>query len=113
MQARADCEIILSCEPTLLVRWLVHRVDDLHAALGSGRQLRMVSARPGDVSDPAEVDLAIIRTEAGAAMPTGALVAPFLDELIGPVCRPDLVQTLSRSGPVEGVILHAAPHPEA
>src|SRR5256885_9976548 len=38
---------------------------------------------------------------------------PFLQEHVGPVCRPALAKTLARSGPLGGVLLHTASRPDA
>jgi len=108
--------LVLSCEPTFLIRWLIPRLTDLQAAIrpagpGDEPDLRLISA--GGVVPFARdgIDLAIRRTD----FPIGAdLVAePFLTEQVGPVCRPDRVGELAGDGPIQAVLLHSATRPAA
>lgn len=74
----------LSCEPTLLIRWLIPRLPGFTAAY-PGVALQLV-AGGGPVSFSAGLDLALRRNDHG---PLPGTVSHFLfDETIGPVCAP-------------------------
>lgn len=106
-----DRPLVLSCEPTFLIRWLIPRLEHLQAAIGTERDVRLVSAG-GPVPFAREgVDLAIRRADFELHM--GLLAEPFLDERVGPVCRPDLSDSIGAEGPIGGAILHAATRPHA
>jgi LysR family transcriptional regulator, glycine cleavage system transcriptional activator len=103
--------LVLSCEPTFLIRWLIPRLGCLQAAVGLDRELRLVSAG-GTVPFAREgIDLAIRRADFPLSEDVKA--EPFLDEWVGPVCRSDLVGSLAAPGAVEGVLLHTATRPDA
>jgi DNA-binding transcriptional LysR family regulator len=75
------------------------------------RELRLVSAG-GSVPFAREgIDLAIRRAD--FEMGADVLAEPFLEERVGPVCRPEMAQALSLSGPLAGVLLHTASRPGA
>lgn len=103
--------LVLSCEPTFLIRWLIPRLAGLQAAIGVSRELRLVSAGGAVPFARDGIDLAVRRAD----FPIGEDVATevFLEERIGPVCRPDLAPTLSGAGAVDGVLLHTATRPGA
>ena len=104
--------LVLSCEPTFLIRWLIPRLGELQRVLGQERELRLVSAG-GAVSFFREgIDLAIRRND----FPLGkdALAQPFLKEYVGPVCRPDIAAgILSRATSLPGILLHTETRPDA
>jgi DNA-binding transcriptional LysR family regulator len=109
--AGPDRSLVLSCEPTFLMRWLIPRLGGLQQALGMQRELRLVSAG-GSVPFAREgIDLAIRRAD--FEMGADVLAEPFLEERVGPVCRPEMAQALSLSGPLAGVLLHTASRPGA
>lgn len=97
--------LVLSCEPTLLIRWLIPRLAQLQAAIGYERELRLVSAGGVVHFERDGIDLAIRRND--FALADGVLAEPFVQEHIGPVCRPGLVADL------QGVLLHTATRPGA
>lgn len=101
--------LTLSCEPTFLIRWLIPRLPLLQAVLGSEREIRLVSAGGAPPFLREGIDLAIRRAD----FPMGADVvsAPFLDERVGPVCRPEI--RLEQEGALTGVLLHSATRPDA
>lgn len=105
--------LVLSCEPTLLIRWLIPRLAQLQAAIGAERELRLVSAGGVVHFDRDGIDLAIRRSDFAQA--EGVVAEPFLQEYIGPVCRPDLAATLAaqQGAPLQGVLLHTATRPGA
>jgi DNA-binding transcriptional LysR family regulator len=93
------------------MRWLIPRLGGLQQALGMQRELRLVSAG-GSVPFAREgIDLAIRRAD--FEMGADVLAEPFLEERVGPVCRPEMAQALSLSGPLAGVLLHTASRPGA
>lgn len=105
--------LVLSCEPTLLIRWLIPRLAQLQAAVGSERELRLVSAGGVVHFERDGIDLAIRRND--FALADDVLAEPFLHEHIGPVCRADVATTLGpqQGEPLQGVLLHTATRPDA
>ena len=88
LQARqGGLALTVSCEPTLLMRWLIPRLPAFQAA-HPGLDLRMM-AGGGPVQPGPGLDLAIRRDD--FALPPGWTPEPLFEERIGPVCRPDLV----------------------
>ena len=110
-RVRAPEVLVLGCEPLLLARWLEPRAEALREALGPGREVRLVATGPERSFGGKVPDLDIARSHGHA--PDGTVAVPFLEERVGPVCRPDAAAEASGSGPVDGVILHAATSPEA
>lgn len=108
---RPDRSLVLSCEPTFLIRWLIPRLAGLQEAVGPDRDLRLVSAGGAVPFAREGIDLAIRRAD----FPVSADVRaePFLDERVGPVCRPELVAGVGATGPLAGVLLHVATRPDA
>ncbi|CAN7508526.1 LysR family transcriptional regulator [Pseudorhodoferax sp. LjRoot39] len=83
--ARKGRRWVLSCEPTLLMRWLIPRWPDFqarHAAL----DVHLV-AGGGPFSFGSGIDLAIRRDD--FPWPDGYHAEPLFAEQVGPVCRPD------------------------
>ncbi|OWY28198.1 LysR family transcriptional regulator [Herbaspirillum robiniae] len=83
--ARQERRWVLSCEPTLLMRWLIprwpnfqhqHQDIDVHLVAGGGQ----FSFADG-------IDLAIRRDD--FPWPDSYHVEPLFPERVGPVCRPD------------------------
>lgn len=86
--------VTLSCEPTLLMRWLIPRVpkfQTLHPEI----DLQLV-AGGGPVELGQGVDLAIRRNDFEIA--AGYEVQPLFAEQVGPVCRADLVDNFFSGG---------------
>ena len=105
--------LVLSCEPTLLIRWLIPRLAQLQAAVGGERELRLVSAGGVVHFERDGIDLAIRRND--FVLADGVVAEPFVHEHIGPVCRPDVVATLGpqQGAALQGVLLHTATRPGA
>ncbi|MFF8716809.1 LysR family transcriptional regulator [Streptomyces sp. NPDC015184] len=102
--------LTLSCEPTLLMRWLIPRLPDLNASVPDVTV--HLSAKGGPVSFERDgVDLAIRRDD--FPFPEGATGTRLFAERIGPVCRPDLAARLTAAGGVGAVLLHAGTRPRA
>lgn len=105
-RARQERRWVLSCEPTLLMRWLIprwpgfqarHPELDLHLVAGGG-----------PFSFASGIDLAIRRDD--FPWPPGCHAESLFPEQIGPVCRPDKVGTWFTSSK-SGMVLKAdAPH---
>ncbi|MFJ7070099.1 LysR substrate-binding domain-containing protein [Streptomyces sp. NPDC101115] len=100
--------LALSCEPTLLMRWLIPRLPDLaarhpeltvHLSAGGGP--------PAFARDT--VDAAVRRDD--FPVPEGVNRVPLFEEWIGPVCHPQLAEQLLHGGPVTR--LHTATRPSA
>ena len=103
--------LTLSCEPTLLMRWLIPRLPELAAEVPDAAV--HLSAAGGPVSfERDDVDLAIRRDD--FRFPEGVSRTRLFGERIGPVCRPDLAPALTATGCVSQVaLLHTATRPEA
>ncbi len=106
-----DRPLVLSCEPTFLIRWLIPRLEYLQEAIGTERDVRLISAG-GPVPFAREgIDLAIRRAD--FQLDASIVAEPFLDERVSPVCRPDLADAVGPDGPLGGVLLHSATRPDA
>ena len=103
--------LTLSCEPTLLMRWLIPRLPELAATVPDAPV--HLSAAGGPVSFERDgVDLAIRRDD--FRFPDGTSRTRLFGERIGPVCRSDLATRLTAAGCVSQVaLLHSATRPEA
>lgn len=103
--------IALSCEPTLLMRWLIPRLPDL-AVQVPGLTVHL-SAGGGPVSFEREtIDLAVRRDD--FPVPAGVSRTHLFAERIGPVCSPDLAQRLSRVEDLGSLpLLHTSTRPQA
>jgi DNA-binding transcriptional LysR family regulator len=101
----ANAPVSISCEPTLLMRWLIPRMPQFHAAHPNA-EVRLL-AGGGPVLLGSGVDLAIRRND--FTWPETYYARHLFDELIGPVCRPDLVTAFFDSDRVRTSVklLHA------
>ncbi|OZI53702.1 LysR family transcriptional regulator [Bordetella genomosp. 5] len=86
--ARQQRRWVLSCEPTLLMRWLIPRWPDFQARHPS-LDVHLV-AGGGPFSFANGIDLAIRRDD--FPRPDSYHAEPLFDEQVGPVCRPDKVE---------------------
>lgn len=86
--ARQERRWVLSCEPTLLMRWLIPRWPDFQSR-HPDIDVHLV-AGGGQVSFVSGIDLAIRRDD--FAWPASYHAAPLFAERVGPVCRPDKVR---------------------
>ena len=94
------------------MRWLIPRLGDLQAAIGLERELRLVSAGGSVPFSREGIDLAIRRADFPS--PIDVRAEPFLEEHVGPVCRPELASALVDTGAaVQGVLLHSSTRPAA
>jgi LysR family transcriptional regulator, glycine cleavage system transcriptional activator len=103
--------LVLSCEPTLLIRWLIPRLPAL-SETAPGLDLHL-SAAGGPVDFGREgIDLAIRRND--FPLPPGAQAQWLFSEMIGPVAAPDLAQRLTTSADMAGLPrLHTRSRPSA
>lgn len=83
--ARQQQRWVLSCEPTLLMRWLIPRWPAFQAR-HPGVEMHLV-AGGGPFSFSNGIDLAIRRDD--FSWPAGYCAEPLFAEKVGPVCRPD------------------------
>lgn len=107
--------VTLSCEPTLLMRWLIPRLPSFHAA-HPGIAIHLVAAG-GPVRLGAGIDLAIRRSD--FALPPDIQADLLFQERVGPICRADLIDRFfdRGSGTAElrpnATLLHSKSRPEA
>jgi DNA-binding transcriptional LysR family regulator len=103
--------IVLSCEPTLLMRWLIPRLPRL-ATLAPGMSCRLVAAG-GPVAFARDgIDIALRREDFWIAPDLHKAV--LMDEHIGPVCRPDVGSGLREPADLGGhTLLHTQTRPDA
>lgn len=96
---------VLSCEPTLLMRWLIPRWPDFQAQHPQW-QIHWV-AGGGSFSFAQGIDLAIRRNDFD--WPAGSHVTRLFAEKMGPVCRPDKVAQWWQAQPQGPVLSPQAP----
>ncbi|MFG2645520.1 LysR substrate-binding domain-containing protein [Streptomyces sp. NPDC048370] len=103
--------LALSCEPTLLMRWLIPRLPALATQVPD--LTVHLSAGGGPVSfDRDPVDVALRRDD--FPVPADVTRSPLFMERIGPVCRPDVAEWLTVESGIAGVtILHTSTRPRA
>ncbi|MFE5486953.1 LysR family transcriptional regulator [Streptomyces sp. NPDC056527] len=103
--------LALSCEPTLLMRWLIPRLPDL-AVQVPGLTVHL-SAGGGPVSFERDtIDVALRRDD--FPVPEDMSRSPLFLERIGPVCSPEMADRVTGKGGVVGVtILHTSTRPRA
>ncbi|OIN50676.1 LysR family transcriptional regulator [Pseudomonas azotoformans] len=88
-ESRRARQLVLSCEPTLLMRWLIPRWSEFQAR-HCGLDIHLV-AGGGLFSFDQGIDLAIRRDD--FPRPPGYHAEALFPEKVGPVCRPDKVDT--------------------
>ncbi|TPQ23541.1 LysR substrate-binding domain-containing protein [Streptomyces sporangiiformans] len=103
--------LTLSCEPTLLMRWLIPRLPDL--AVNVPDVTVHLSAGGGPVFfERDNIDLAIRRDD--FPFPEEVSRTRLFAERIGPVCRPDLAARLTGAADLTGAaLLHTSTRPQA
>lgn len=103
--ARQGRRWVLSCEPTLLMRWLIPRWPDFRAR-HPGIDVHLV-AGGGPFSFASGIDLAIRRDD--FPWPMGYHVEPLFAEKVGPVCRPDKAATWFSTKKADAALKPGAP----
>lgn len=100
--------LVLSCEPTLAIRWLVPRLPDFRARYPEYEIHLLTAGGPLDFAR-SHVDLALRRNDFHwGHLCHAETVAP---ELVGPVCAPSLLTTDLRTTPQR--LLHTRSRQEA
>lgn len=113
-QGRAG-PVTLSCEPTLLMRWLIPRLSTLHRAHPE-IDVHLVAAG-GPVTFGGGIDLAIRRSD--FPLGPGIRADDLFEERMGPICRADMIDDFfDRSGPTptlraDAKLLYSQSRPEA
>lgn len=87
----AASPLVLSCEPTLLMRWLIPRLPAFEAAHPGVALHLAAGGGPVPFSRDA-IDLAIRRDD--FAFPDGVAASRIMDEQVGPVCTPAIAAVL-------------------
>ncbi|MDD7972895.1 LysR family transcriptional regulator [Roseinatronobacter alkalisoli] len=107
----ANAPVTVSCEPTLMMRWLIPRMPQFHAAHPAA-DVRLL-AGGGPVSLGSGIDLAIRRND--FTWPETYLAQHLFDERIGPVCRPDKAAAFFDSDRINAatMLLHTRTRPSA
>jgi len=85
--ARKSRHCVLSCEPTLLMRWLIPRWPDFQTRRPDANILLVAGGGPFSFGDG--IDLAIRRNDFD--WPEATYAEKLFSEKVGPVCRPDKV----------------------
>ena len=111
-QARQPRGWTLSCEPTLLMRWVLRRwpgFQALHPAL----HFRLLAGGGAQSLDDAGIDLAVRRDDFD--WPARFTAEPLFAERIGPVCRPAQADAWFRGGVLQAQAprLHTRTRPGA
>ena len=83
--------LVLSCEPTLLMRWLIPALPEIQAAYPE-IELQLVAAGGPVPFERDGIDIAIRRDD--FSWPKNILSNPFMEEWIGPVCTPRMAARL-------------------
>ena len=103
--------LVLSCEPTLLMRWLLPRLPALYQAV-PGVDLHL-SGAGGNIDLARQgVDIALRRND--FALPHHMHSTILTSERTGPVCSPDMASKIKSVEDLSSLpLLHAATRPEA
>lgn len=104
----AQAPLVLSCEPTIAMRWLIPRLPAFNARFPARRLHLLTAGGPVDFARD-RVDVALRRNDFPWQPDCHAeRVAP---EMMGPLCHPGLARALAAGGPVRP--LHARTRPTA
>lgn len=110
-QDQSGRAITLSCEPTLMMRWLIPRLPALPADKRD-RQLQLVAAG-GPVELGSGIEAAVRRND--FTWPADYAAEYLFDERIGPVCQPLLADRIFAGGELASSarLLHTRTRPDA
>lgn len=100
--------LVLSCEPTLAIRWLVPRLPDFRARYPEFEILLLTAGGPVDFAR-SHVDLALRRNDFNWG--SQCCAEPVAPELVGPMCVPSLRSSSLQSTPQR--LLHTRSRPDA
>jgi len=104
----AALPLVLSCEPTQAIRWLVPRLPDFRARYPEFEIHLLTAGGPVDFAR-SHVDLALRRNDFNWGNQCHA--EPVAPELVGPVCAPSLLTTNFQTTPQR--LLHTRSRPDA
>ena len=107
-QQAHEAVLVLSCEPTIAMKWLIPRLPAFQAE-HPDIQLHLVAAGGPPDFTRGGIDLALRRDDFHWDAQLHSL--KICDEAVGPVCRPDLA--LPAQGFAGQRLLHTATRPEA
>ncbi|EMW1018134.1 LysR family transcriptional regulator [Serratia marcescens] len=102
---------VLSCEPTLLVRWLIPRLVSLQKMLGIDNEIQLISAGGAVNFNRDSIDFAIRRNDFEIDESLEANV--FMTEKVGPVCKAGHATLFIKNNIIVGPLLHTATRPNA
>ncbi len=114
-QQAQDAPIVLSCEPTLLMRWLIPRLPVFQQALPDINLQLVAGGGPFSFRDG--ITVAIRRSDIN--WDDNMHSAPLFVEKIGPVCKPEMIgQFIEGSGGAarirdDALLLHTVTRPHA
>lgn len=100
LRQHSSSQLVVSCEPTLTMRWLMPRLQQFYQQ--TGIDVRLSTA--GGPVHLAEHELAIRRDD--FPIPAHYCVTPLVDEWVGPVVREDYWQRYRRD-PQQICLLHS------
>ncbi|NVJ90241.1 MAG: LysR family transcriptional regulator [Methylocystaceae bacterium] len=100
-------KILISCEPSLAMRWLMSRLTTLQEVLGHTDIQILTAGGPVDLAAHS-IDIAIRRAD--FKWSKEYWVTPLTPEWIGPVCNPSYLEKIP---PHEWVALHTRTRPQA
>ncbi|WP_394835479.1 LysR substrate-binding domain-containing protein [Pendulispora rubella] len=111
MQRRHERPLVLSCEPTLALQWLIPRLASFYEA--HPEQVVHIESSGGPIDFARTgVDLAIRRQDFPIA--PGLACEPLMDEWLGPVCSPTYAKKLRGKHGLDAVtLLHTRTRPHA
>jgi DNA-binding transcriptional LysR family regulator len=102
---------VFSCERTLLMRWLIPRLDAV-ASDELIERLRIVAAGGPVFFGRDGIDLAVRRLDFD--IPPGTFTEPIGDEYVGPVCTPEYAKAVEiHHGLAQSRFLHTRTRPQA
>ncbi len=94
LQRERGGPVVLSCEPTLTLEWLIPRLGRMQALHPSLKVHVEASGGPIDFAgrQAGHVDVAVRRRD--FAIPAGVTCEPLMDEWLGPVCSPAIARAV-------------------
>ena len=102
--------LVLSCEPTLTLRWLIPRLERFQRG-GPMVALQLATAGGPISFRDSGAHLAIRRADFG--LPEGVHVVPLMDEWVGPVCSRQWLRRRRKPLAAEVTVLHTRTRPDA
>lgn len=112
-QQAQEAPIVLSCEPTLLMRWLIPRLPVFQQALPDINLQLVAGGGPFAFRDGITVAIRRNDIDWGNHMH----IAPLFTEKIGPVCKPEMIEQFMESNGIttrirdDAMLLHTATRP--